>query len=161
MLHAVSALLLLLSASYALALPSTTAPVLRRVDSTRNNGIHLAIGPTCGSKGGNATNINEGLRTLGTYKTIVSFGVRRARSLLLESVCGLTRSRGMVGLVHDGRKRGRRPATPAGPHRHEPQGGRPHDERRGVDRGRRERHRRDLHGLRGARRMFTLRSWSS
>lgn len=74
MLRAVSALLLLLSASGALALPST---LLRRADnSTRNDGIHLAIGPTCGSKYGNATDINEGLRTLTTYKTIVSFGVR-------------------------------------------------------------------------------------
>jgi hypothetical protein len=94
MLRAVSALLLLLSASCALGLPSTTAPVLRRVDSTRNNGIHLAIGPTCGSKGGNATDINEGLRTLGTYKTIVSFGVRLLFSSLRLYKHRLTRSRG-------------------------------------------------------------------
>jgi hypothetical protein len=85
MLRAVSAAIFLLSASCALALPSLSS--LRRAESaTPNDGIRLVIGPTCGSKGGNVTDINEGLRTLSTYKTIVSFGVR-CPSFSLTSFC--------------------------------------------------------------------------
>ena len=46
-----------------------------RAQTTGNDGVHLAIGPSCGSAKENATDVNEGLRTLTTYKTIVSFGV--------------------------------------------------------------------------------------
>lgn len=41
----------------------------------RNDGIHLAIGPRCGTAGGPAMDVNEGLLALTTYTTIVSFGV--------------------------------------------------------------------------------------
>ncbi|KAG8915607.1 hypothetical protein FRC01_003575, partial [Tulasnella sp. 417] len=53
---------------------ASSALLIRRDDAERNDGIHLAIGPHCGSAKGNATDVNEGLRTLTTYKTVVSFG---------------------------------------------------------------------------------------
>lgn len=42
----------------------------------RNDGIHLAISPTCGSlsQSAKASDVNAGLFPLGSYKTIVSFG---------------------------------------------------------------------------------------
>ncbi|PVF97902.1 hypothetical protein CPB86DRAFT_826166 [Serendipita vermifera] len=45
-------------------------------NSTRNDGIHLAIGPTCGrlTANGNSSDVNAGLFDLKKYKTIVSFG---------------------------------------------------------------------------------------
>ncbi|KAF8514791.1 hypothetical protein JB92DRAFT_2917919 [Gautieria morchelliformis] len=39
-----------------------------------NNGIHLAIGPNCGSLSGLFSDVNAGLLALDSYKTIVSFG---------------------------------------------------------------------------------------
>ncbi|KAG8712147.1 hypothetical protein FRC09_020183 [Ceratobasidium sp. 395] len=44
--------------------------------TTRNDGIHLAIGPTCGrfTITGNTSDLNAGLWDLKQYKTIVSFG---------------------------------------------------------------------------------------
>lgn len=39
-----------------------------------NDGIHLAIGPNCGSLGGKFSDINSGLLDIISYKTIVSFG---------------------------------------------------------------------------------------
>ncbi|KAG9044848.1 hypothetical protein FS837_007405 [Tulasnella sp. UAMH 9824] len=53
---------------------ASSALLIKRDDAERNDGIHLAIGPHCGSAKGNATDVNEGLRTLTTYKTVVSFG---------------------------------------------------------------------------------------
>lgn len=43
---------------------------------TYNDGIHLAIGPTCGlpSTNGSVADVNAGLLALSKYKTIVSFG---------------------------------------------------------------------------------------
>ena len=40
----------------------------------RNDGIHLAVHPQCGSLGGNWTDVNAGI-DLWSMKTIVSFGV--------------------------------------------------------------------------------------
>ena len=40
----------------------------------RNDGIHLAVHPQCGSLGGNFTDVNAGI-DLWSIKTIVSFGV--------------------------------------------------------------------------------------
>ncbi|KAG8697607.1 hypothetical protein FRC08_006416 [Ceratobasidium sp. 394] len=46
------------------------------VNTARNDGIHLAIGPTCGklTATGNTSDLNAGLWDLKRYKTIVSFG---------------------------------------------------------------------------------------
>ncbi|EJD49110.1 hypothetical protein AURDEDRAFT_143931 [Auricularia subglabra TFB-10046 SS5] len=41
---------------------------------TRNDGIHLAVGPSCGRADGAPADVNAGLRPLRDYKTIVSFG---------------------------------------------------------------------------------------
>ncbi|KAF8602220.1 hypothetical protein BDV93DRAFT_538435 [Ceratobasidium sp. AG-I] len=56
-------------ASCAFALPTANS-------TTRNDGIHLVIGPTCGklSASGNTSDLNAGLWDIGRYKTIVSFG---------------------------------------------------------------------------------------
>ncbi|KAH7333651.1 hypothetical protein B0J17DRAFT_133041 [Rhizoctonia solani] len=45
-------------------------------DTARNDGVHLAIGPTCGrlTSTGNTSDLNAGLWDLKWYKTIVSFG---------------------------------------------------------------------------------------
>ncbi|KAG8999608.1 hypothetical protein FRB90_012033 [Tulasnella sp. 427] len=68
----VSSRSILLAVSFVSA---STALFVKRDNSTeRNDGIHLAVGPHCGSAKGNATDVNEGLRTLTTYTTIVSFG---------------------------------------------------------------------------------------
>jgi hypothetical protein len=40
-----------------------------------NDGIHLAITPSCGNLEGNATDINAGIPPLESFKTIVAFGV--------------------------------------------------------------------------------------
>ncbi|KAG8706516.1 hypothetical protein FRC09_002377 [Ceratobasidium sp. 395] len=50
--------------------------------TTRNDGIHLAIGPTCGkfTATGNTSDLNAGLWDLKQYKTIVSFGDRYTSS---------------------------------------------------------------------------------
>ncbi|KAF8578145.1 carbohydrate esterase family 16 protein [Ramaria rubella] len=42
--------------------------------SLPNDGIHLAVRPTCGNLSGAAANVNAGLRSLKEYKTIVAFG---------------------------------------------------------------------------------------
>ncbi|KAH7334693.1 carbohydrate esterase family 16 protein [Rhizoctonia solani] len=57
-----------------LALTTRAAPTV--VDPSYNDGIHLAIGPTCGipSANGSVADVNAGLYALSTYKTIVSFG---------------------------------------------------------------------------------------
>lgn len=39
-----------------------------------NDGIHLAIGPNCGSLSGQFSDVNSGLLDPNFYKTIVSFG---------------------------------------------------------------------------------------
>jgi hypothetical protein len=53
-----------------------TSHVVREDNATYNDGIHLAIGPTCGlpSTNGSVTDVNAGLRATGEFKTIVSFG---------------------------------------------------------------------------------------
>ncbi|KAL5637551.1 hypothetical protein ACGC1H_004090 [Rhizoctonia solani] len=58
-----------LFSSLVLAAPTTNG-------TSRNNGIHLAIGPTCGqlTSTGNTSDLNAGLWDLKLYKTIVSFG---------------------------------------------------------------------------------------
>lgn len=40
-----------------------------------NNGIHLAVEPSCGPLSGAPVDINEGLSPLSSYKTIIAFGV--------------------------------------------------------------------------------------
>ncbi|KAG9092104.1 hypothetical protein FS749_015999 [Ceratobasidium sp. UAMH 11750] len=62
-----------------IALLAHAAPAsshITRQDPTYNDGIHLAIGPTCGlpSTNGSVADVNAGLGQLGTFKTIVSFG---------------------------------------------------------------------------------------
>ncbi|KAG8915608.1 hypothetical protein FRC01_003576 [Tulasnella sp. 417] len=59
---------------FAAFVTASSALLIKRDDALRNDGIHLAIGPHCGSAKANATDVNEGLRTLTTYKTIVAFG---------------------------------------------------------------------------------------
>lgn len=41
---------------------------------TRNDGIHLAVHPQCGTLGGNFTDVNAGI-DLSSIRTIVTFGV--------------------------------------------------------------------------------------
>ncbi|KAJ1306001.1 hypothetical protein OPQ81_010716 [Rhizoctonia solani] len=57
-----------------LALGTRAAPTI--VDPSYNDGIHLAITPTCGptSTNGSVADVNAGLYALSRYKTIVSFG---------------------------------------------------------------------------------------
>ncbi|KAG8689610.1 hypothetical protein FRC08_010872, partial [Ceratobasidium sp. 394] len=55
----------------------TTLPRhVTQVDTLHNDRIHLAIGPTCGilSTNGSVADVNAGLGSLSTSKTIVSFG---------------------------------------------------------------------------------------
>lgn len=56
----------LILALYSSVVFATTAPV--------NDGIHLAIGPNCGSLAGNFSDVNSGLHRPDFYDTIVSFG---------------------------------------------------------------------------------------
>lgn len=53
-----------------------TSHVIRASSAAYNDGIHLAIGPTCGppSTTGSVADVNAGLQVLNKYKTIVSFG---------------------------------------------------------------------------------------
>ncbi|KAB5593777.1 hypothetical protein CTheo_2746 [Ceratobasidium theobromae] len=64
--------------SLGVALAASAVPALNRprADSDYNDGIHLAIGPTCGipSVNGSVVDVNAGLSALPWYKTIVSFG---------------------------------------------------------------------------------------
>ncbi|KAG8740130.1 hypothetical protein FRC12_016104 [Ceratobasidium sp. 428] len=55
---------------------TSAAPHTARRSTTYNDGIHLAIGPTCGipSANGSTADVNAGLGELSTFKTIVSFG---------------------------------------------------------------------------------------
>ncbi|CAE6444357.1 unnamed protein product [Rhizoctonia solani] len=57
-----------------LVLGTRAAPAI--VDTSYNDGIHLAIGPTCGlpSANGSVVDVNAKLYALSAYKTIVSFG---------------------------------------------------------------------------------------
>lgn len=57
-----------------LVLGTRAAPAI--VDTSYNDGIHLAIGPTCGlpSANGSVVDVNARLYALSAYKTIVSFG---------------------------------------------------------------------------------------
>ncbi|KAG8757950.1 hypothetical protein FRC11_004175, partial [Ceratobasidium sp. 423] len=57
-----------------LALGARAAPAV--VGPSYNDGIHLAIGPTCGapSINGSVVDVNAGLYALSKYQTIVSFG---------------------------------------------------------------------------------------
>jgi hypothetical protein len=52
-----------------------TGLVLAADNATRNDGIHLAIGPTCGklTTTGNPSDLNAGLGNITRYKTIVSW----------------------------------------------------------------------------------------
>jgi hypothetical protein len=40
----------------------------------RNNGIHLVVGPNCGTLSGTPLDVNAGLLPLDQYETIVAFG---------------------------------------------------------------------------------------
>ncbi|KAF8608192.1 hypothetical protein BDV93DRAFT_531319 [Ceratobasidium sp. AG-I] len=55
---------------------ASTTHAVRADNATYNDGIHLAIGPTCGlpSTNGSVVDVNAGLYALSKYKTIVSFG---------------------------------------------------------------------------------------
>ena len=54
---------------FAAFVSASAALLVKHDDAERNDGIHLAVGPHCGSAKGNATDVNEGLRTLTTYTT--------------------------------------------------------------------------------------------
>lgn len=56
-------------------LVGASALALPRRSLDRNDGIHLAVSPKCGSLSGSTSDANAGIE-LGRYKTIVSFGVR-------------------------------------------------------------------------------------
>ncbi|CAE6474993.1 unnamed protein product [Rhizoctonia solani] len=64
----------LLSSTAILSSLALAAPTAN--NTGRNDGIHLAIGPTCGrlTSTGNTSDLNAGLWDLKRYKTIVSFG---------------------------------------------------------------------------------------
>jgi hypothetical protein len=75
----------------ALAFARPSAPW---TNATRNDGIHLAIGPTCGRATGNATDLNAGLPPLSHFKTVVAFGVcRSSKSGYRRLTCVRTRTR--------------------------------------------------------------------
>ncbi|KAG8770784.1 hypothetical protein FRC12_004061 [Ceratobasidium sp. 428] len=69
---------------FALLAQATSATLhVTRQNATYNDGIHLAIGPTCGvpstngsvaDVNGSVADVNAGLGQLNTFKTIVSFG---------------------------------------------------------------------------------------
>ena len=80
------ALLALVGISSASAIPSEGL-----VERATNDGIHLAIGATCGASTGNAINTNVGLPALSTFKTLVSFGVCRLLGALKEEALVLKR----------------------------------------------------------------------
>ena len=63
---------LILSWAAALTASSPSESLHRTRDD--NDGIHLAVHPTCGKFGGNFTNANSGVN-LSQIETIVSFGV--------------------------------------------------------------------------------------
>jgi len=74
------ALLALVGISSASAIPALSQSE-GLVERATNDGIHLAIGATCGASTGNAINTNVGLPALSTFKTLVSFGVCRLMEL--------------------------------------------------------------------------------
>ncbi|EIM90887.1 uncharacterized protein STEHIDRAFT_50118 [Stereum hirsutum FP-91666 SS1] len=47
----------------------------------RNDGVHLAVHPQCGTLGGNFTDVNAGI-DLSAIRTIVTFGVSNGSALL-------------------------------------------------------------------------------
>jgi hypothetical protein len=55
-------------------LGSGLSGLLPRQDPPRNDGIHLAVGPSCGPLAGTYADVNAGLVPQ-SFKTIVSFGV--------------------------------------------------------------------------------------
>ena len=55
-------------------LVGVSAFAIPRQWSIYNDGIHLAVRPTCGSLSGNTADVNAGINLL-KIKTIVSFGV--------------------------------------------------------------------------------------
>ncbi|KAF8706596.1 hypothetical protein RHS03_04687, partial [Rhizoctonia solani] len=59
-----------------LALTLGARAIATKIDPPYNDGIHLAISPTCGapSANGSVVDVNAGLYALSEYKTIVSFG---------------------------------------------------------------------------------------
>ncbi|KAG9122765.1 hypothetical protein FRC07_000715 [Ceratobasidium sp. 392] len=65
---------LIASITYATSTPNL--PYVTRDGAIYNDGIHLAVGPTCGvpSVNGSLADVNAGLGQLSTFKTIVSFG---------------------------------------------------------------------------------------
>jgi hypothetical protein len=56
------------------ALLSVAAAIHVPVARQTNDGVHLAITPTCGKLGGTVANTNAGIVTTG-IKTLVAFGV--------------------------------------------------------------------------------------
>ena len=58
-----------------LALTSVISHIEGATAPIRNDGIHLAVGPKCGSLSGAPADVNAGLLPLKSYKTLVTFGV--------------------------------------------------------------------------------------
>ncbi|KAJ6545079.1 carbohydrate esterase family 16 protein, partial [Mycena vulgaris] len=80
------------------ALLSMSVVAAVRVPRQTNDGVHLAITPTCGKLGGTFTNVNSGIVTTG-IKTVVAFGDsytdggRRDGSPLLPAILNGTNPR--------------------------------------------------------------------
>lgn len=102
------------------------------VTAATNDGIVLAVSPHCGAATGNATDINEGVPAIATFKTIVAFGVRVPLShrtwIIGGSPCWSD-----VGLLHFRGKVRRDDAQPCGAQWDEPESWWTDDERSGVD----------------------------
>ena len=64
-----TSLLVLFSVTFVAAV-RVPGPIARQT----NDGVHLAINPTCGKLGGTTANVNAGIVTTG-IKTLVAFGV--------------------------------------------------------------------------------------
>ena len=67
--------------SVAILTLATSVSATTRSRRGYNDGIHLAVGPQCGSLPGAAADMNAGLN-INQYKTIVSFGVRPFSELI-------------------------------------------------------------------------------
>lgn len=65
---------------------STLSSLLNHGDSSsRNSGIHLAVGPVCGKLSGSTADVNAGIPPMVAFETVVSFGVReRVKSCLVH-----------------------------------------------------------------------------
>jgi hypothetical protein len=90
------------------AILSIAAAVHVPVARQTNDGVHLAITPTCGKLGGTVANTNAGIET-NCIETLVAFGVCFS---VLKCTAPL---KGTVGFIHVGRAYRWRPASGSRP----------------------------------------------